>query len=275
MKIKYKNPFQVDREQDGLNGRVKRVYTEWVRFLDDIIHTKTDTNTFRQVELYDEIGNKIEDTVYNPDGTIASKEVFVYSNENLLIEKLSCKTGDSVEWKWVYQYDDEHQSLKEMMYDTYDELSSTEILFFDEYNRKTIEEVYDQDYILLHRNQYEYIEHEEYNETISKTVSAKGMLLKTRKYRYTPLGWLLEKFVYNANDMLESREKFQLDDFGNMIEETSLQSDGSIQYQYTFDYEYDSHNNWIAKNTKVSISLLGPQDRFLSEEYTRIVEYYD
>lgn len=267
------NPFQFDLAAEGLLGRVRRMETEWVRFIDEISHTKTDTNIFKQISLFDASGKKIEETNVNPDGTISTTDVFQYDEQDRLVEKQARKAGQTIEWKWTYQHDIANQSVTERLYDFENNLVGVEVHYFEN-AVKTFEEVYDQDHQLIHKHVFEHQRQDDSSETIIRTFDQRGQLIKTRNYIYDAQDRLQDKFLYYASGMLEIREKFRYDERGNAIEEISYHPDGSIQYRYLHHYEFDPVGNWIKKQTHVRMSQTGDREDFLSEEYRRIIDYF-
>ena len=64
---------------------------------------------------------------------------------------------------------------------------------------------------------------------------------------YNNKGNKIELNVYNSDGSLDYKYTYKYDDKGNKIEWNVYNSDGSLNYKETSKYVYDSNNNWIKK----------------------------
>lgn len=274
MQSKFQNPFQTDRRLEGFHGPVQRVETEWVRFIDEVTHEKTESNRFRMIVLFDEAGKKQEEISFNPDGTAAYREVYLYDEMDRLSEKRSCDSGGTVRWRWVYTWDPAGRDLTEVLYDVDGEVSSREVIHFNEQGEKTGEDVLGSGGELIHRNEFTYGRNAEGFETVLLTFSPKHELLKRKIYTCDTGGRLREKSIYRGNGFLENRERYTYDAAGNVIEEITYQPDGAAGFRYTFHYQYGERGDWIQRETRVDLHRPGAPGPLLSEHTQRVLTYY-
>ena len=87
---------------------------------------------------------------------------------------------------------------------------------------------------------------------------AKGNLIEEISYSHAGVGNTTYKYDAKGNKieensyfigLLDRKYTMKYDAKGNLIEGNSYEADGSLDYKYTFKYEFDEKGNWIKRIT--------------------------
>ena len=87
------------------------------------------------------------------------------------------------------------------------------------------------------------------------------------KIKYDFKGNVIESISYNAiNGSVNSKTTYKYDEKGNEIAVNRYNADGTMNYKYTYKYEFDTTGNWIKKTI-----INDDKPKELTE---RVIEYY-
>ena len=278
---------KTDLYKDGLRGRVKSISVkEYAATGDDTQQGEPLENSIR---YYNEQGFLIEIREFNEDGTIAQRQVVVlskkqreellYDEDGKLLEKTVSKlnsAGDpaqsivmnergNVLEKTVYLYDEKDRLVRQSVYDAKGKLSENgyytynndvlnEYLGFGEYENKKILYKYDA--------QKNPIELQVYD---SKT----NAFLEKITQKFDQNKNVIEVNYWDEKNMLKSSVLNKYDEKGNLLKYTELDADKSVLNVFSFDYQYDTHNNWT-----LQIVYKG-KEKQMESRIERSIEYYE
>jgi hypothetical protein len=278
---------ETDWHKDGLQRRVKSIAIKE--------YTATGDSTQRGeplesiVKQYNEQGFLTEIKEFNEDGTIAQRQVVVhlkkqreellYGEDGKLLEKIVSKLNSAgnptqsivmnergnVQEKTVYLYDEKERLVRQSGYDakgkmsencyyTYNNDVLNEYLGFGEYENKKI--VYKYDAL---KNPVELLVYD------SKT----NVFLEKITQQFDKNKNLTEISYWDEKNVLKSSVSYRYDEKDNLLEYTVSDTDKNISDKFSFDYQYDTHNNWTLQ---IVYKGGGKQAESRIE---RSIEYYD
>lgn len=190
---------------------------------------------------YDEQGNKIKETSYNSEGNIYRRSESKYDKNGNLIEVNTYLSGNK--YKDIYKYN-EFGNRTEMIYYVDGEKHRTELIYDD--NGNMIEGIcYNPDGSVHHKSVY--------------------------KYKYDSNGYEKEHISHYNDGRLRENIIDKYDNQGNLIEITSLNSDGIIGM--TVQYKYDKNGNEIESIESYETGSIKRQYRY-DEFGNKIEEIY-
>ena len=257
---------------DQLQGNVKvveqEVYEAEEKF-GEIVKGKKDFNSGLDWVLYDKEGKILETKDFDHEsGKMIRKEIYEYDDEAKLVQRKRFDSIEKFQSKWVFHYNSDGQLTEEI-----------------KHNQKGIEE---------RKSEYTYdkkgnrISEKTFHTELTKpgtyyTFSYDSKSRMVGQNSFSPTGEKDHRVVFKYNgDLLKEVKSFNedglwfvysFDDKGLLIEEKSYNPDKTVSYYNTYEYVFDSHNNWIEKtmfmnsgeyiqNKPVSITI-------------REIEYYD
>lgn len=196
-------------QKDRLLNKIEYRYNEASQIIEeieeDIIHPKTQRRIFR----YDELGNKIEKKWIN-------------------------NSGDLVEI-WSCIYDKKGKRVREALYNK-DKGSTFFVLYY--YNakeQKIKERIYQKSY--FHKNLFEikttYL-YDKKDSLILKTDFENNSEIERDSIIYDSKGNIIERVSYSGLNKIGNRHTFKYNLNGKLIDETTLNSDGSLQSRITY-----------------------------------------
>ncbi len=246
--------LQPTREQEDLKGPVRRVIKKLSRTMDQLNYRKVDHNYFRHIQTFDSNGNLKEEVHYNPDGTESLRERYTYGENAQVTEKILCDTAGDPRAKWLFRFEQcEEEGLTcvvEEMRDEDGEFQGKELFFIDENGRKVKEFSYDasNEWVLESRFVYETVDGQ--LKMTWTTWNPQGEMMKKREYIYSLEGSIVEKRQLSESGELESKETFQYDENGLLLEEKFYQGETEL-YKYYYLYQFDNQNNWVERKTGI------------------------
>ena len=169
--------------------------------------------------IYNDKG-KAEETYHNPKGDLLDKMVYSYGPDGRLVEKTVEKTKKSMKGKSVFSYDDKGRIIEKIHTSTNDPDGFKLVYSYDDAQSKIEETSYD----------------------------LKGKLKSRTTHRYDGQWRLVEQeFDLSPGTSGLSNCTFVYDANGNIAEETLFILDAISKWRY--EYQVDSHNNWIRRTT--------------------------
>ena len=224
---------------------------------------------------YDDEGNLIERNSYNADGSLSRKETYKYDDEGNRFEANSIQSRDTnvfeeiagtsykasdatqgdMTSEVVVKYDDEGNLIEGVDFPSVDGflfVSNTEPSFSPSTTLKPSKETYKYDDKGNLIEWYYYELHDGLAATYK--YDAKGNLIEEISYSHAGVGNTTYKYDAKGNKieensyfigLLDRKYTMKYDAKGNLIEGNSYEADGSLDYKYTFKYEFDEKGNWI------------------------------
>jgi hypothetical protein len=234
---------RVDRETDGLKGRVKSVRVERSKVRKRDGRTFEESKRLQSVATYDEKGNKLEEVGYNSDGAVTWKRVFARDDKGNRTET-TYKADGTIDAKWVTTYDASGKMTGSAQYAADGSLRHKSVREFDANGKLITGAIYD----------------------------ANGSLMNKTFFSYDAKGPQARDALYNADGTLV--QELVRTDTGYTV--VLYDSDGSVRYK-SFDQlpssELDSNGNWI-KQTTLRTILQGGKPEETEEVTYRTIIYY-
>ena len=257
------------------------------RTISRIFYDGNGKTTFNKVHTFNDEEKSRESIGYNSDGKIDQRwKAFSDKNGNefknydigLNNKNMDIKNGDVIQVMITpieYEYNDDDQLLRQIKYNEDKSIYYKKINQY--YKDGTIKESH---FIYLDdvpNSKYASANKIKYNnkgKQIEKyNYDSDGDLSEKYRYEYNAAGDLLKSYQYRSNESLFQVCKY--DDNGNKTKD-EIYEFGAITFEstYTYEFDYDTNNNWIKKTTHKKM----PKSKYSSgaeiniEE--RIIEYY-
>lgn len=227
---------KTDAEDEGLQGRVKTVFTE----AEDLSGTWSVSR--RKPESMD---------YYNEQGNLTKAESYDYKGNPFDITVYGYLDGERVSKFSTIQY----------------EYDPPPMLMTSAAGEPPLK--YDPRYSYKFKFKYD----EKGNLTEKVFYGNNGKLWL--RYVYSYKGQQREELVYDEKGSLNQKYLYTLDDKGNEIEETIFDvKDNSVERKYTYTYEFDSEGNWIKRVTKKLFTKEGKSSFEPYSVTYRTIAYY-
>ena len=221
----------------------------------------------KQVINYNEKGEKTEEIHLQADGMISKKTVYVYSTDGKPIE-IKNYSGDmsTPSGRTILQYGESGLLLRETSYTGAGTESAKETIYNYDSSGKLLSENYTQSY--THKREYLYGNNGKVQgEKSYNTDGSKDDV----KYTYDDRGNVLEEVTTLFPENEETRTTRKYDERNQIIEEISVDPDGTIR-KSTTKYTYNEDGEWV---TKESYNYDDPAGvGILSSKITRIIAYF-
>lgn len=254
-----------DREEQGLVGPVRTL----------LVETESPGKARIKTEMvsFDASGNKIEEMKYSSDGALESRRVYSYDIKGNVIAETGYDAKGEIEWKNSYNYDGSGSKVEILSYSGDGKLAARTSYTYDASGK-------------LSEESYRDIKDTRLDQTIKYTYDDKGHLLSKKSnrswgprsvdvtYIYDKRGLLIEEvdrdvitntrhYIYDEKGRRVQeengpfpREVIKLDDKGNptarIIGSGSARIGSPLDSEETYEYEYDSHGNWV-KQTRTRV----------------------
>jgi YD repeat-containing protein len=197
---------------------------------------------FITVYAYDEKGREIEHKHYTYEGDRANlyqRIIYVYDDEGNLVESTH---EDAEIAKTTLKYDRSGNILEKTYVNSYDgSFNERNVYRYSEQGKLVETESYDYTGNLLQREIYSYNAKGEMIE--SNAYKSDDSLLYCKHYTCNENGKVIDiKFHQLKKIIYSTRQTFQYDEQGNLIEDTYSHSNGSLKI---YKYKYDSKGNKI------------------------------
>ena len=212
-------------EKDGKSNEGPRVLSaEYIfdskgRLVESLICTHDGSPYAKYQAVYNDTV-KVEETYHNPKGDLIDKMAYSYGPDGRLIEATVEKTKKSSAGKSVLSYDERGRIIEKVHKNINDPGGFRSVYSYDDAQRKIDETSYD----------------------------LKGKLTSRATQRYDKQWQLVEQeFDLSPGSSGLSSCTFVYDANGNITEETLYILDAISKWRY--EYQTDSHNNWIRRIT--------------------------
>jgi len=204
-------------------------------------------------------GQKSDVTKLNLKGNVKSIRESMYQ-----VNKKEGKIHDTIlEYVYYNTFDKQGNKIEDFKYDTKGKIDKKYEYIYDNLGRRIFQNQYASDGKLNRKMNYIY--DEKGNITEDNSFTSEGKLGKKYTYTYDISGNKLENNRYTTDGRLDKKVNYKYDDKGNVIEEIQTANDGK-KAVYSFEYTYNTQNNWIQKdsfNGKLIVSII-----------KREIEYY-
>ena len=248
-----------------------------------IMYGKNGKTWYNKVNTFNDEEKSRETIGYNSEGKIDQRwKAFFDKNGNefknydigLNNKNMDIKNGDVIQVMITpieYEYNDDEQLLKQI---TYNEDKSVYSKVINQYYKDGI--IKESHFIYLDdvpNSKYANANKIKYNnkgKQIEKyNYGSDGDLSEKYRYEYNAAGNLLKSYQYRSNESLFQVCKY--DDNGNKTKD-EIYEFGAITFEstYTYEFDYDSNNNWTKKTTHRKMSKY----ESTTEIEERIIEYY-
>ena len=261
------NKIKNDLNTLKLKGTVKSLIEIKYYVFDSLGKIVKDGIAKKDTILFSETGNKIKDFSVNSVGVFYYKYNFKYNYSGKLVEKTNFRDDT----KETYTYDSLGKLIDRYRY-YLDTLPYHDIFKYDKKGNNIGLYAYDpygisgEKYFFSYNVNGNIIEQQNYD--------SQGICWSKIIFKYDKLGKLIEESGYNRNGSLDSKAIYKYDNNGNSlknyfyfyedhkirrtsttefdakgneIKEIFYNSDGTLDYMYTYKYVYDNNGNWINK----------------------------
>lgn len=189
---------------------------------------------------FDKNGKLVESKVYKLDGSIKNTIRYEHDkNQQLIKEHTFMANGDLLYTK-TFIYNEMDKISRIQMVNSEHKILAEWILTYDQDGKK--------------------IEEDQYFPDRSEKPVIRSI------FKYDENGNKIQEHMYNPEDRLIVRWLSKYDGENRLIEENYYYSDGSLNSKENYEYEYDSHGNWIKQ-----IVYENDNPKFIIE---RTISYY-
>ena len=237
-------------QSENLKGKLHYYY------LKTFIATDTDTELsqkYAEKKVFDKDGNLTEIINFDADSQPINKTLFKFKNRRLIGETYFNASGNQ-DKTITYQYDDKERLSCQKKYNTAGKLQY-QITYF--YNTKG---QLSATHKLIPSINYTMKENYKYNTDGNLIEVAKKVRIGSTKetYVYNQQKQLIKKSEYNALGELFSTIEYTYNENADKTALKKYDADGNLTYYESYQYTYDTHDNWterisFKRDKKVSI----------------------
>lgn len=237
---------------------------------------------------FNEDGFVAEQASYNPDKSLIRKWVFDYDINNRK-DSLHCYIlNDSLSYTLKYSYD-HYGNVISIVNVRGDSLGTVTTVSYDAENHKVKEDVNDEagntiketifkyknglpteeahDDAIMHRTWKQLTSYTSRNEKeMVLILSDQNSLVSKTTYRYDDKGKIVEINSFASENVLEYKVTSTYNENGDEEDRIKFLPNGSVEDHQTFEYRYDTNENWIFRSTKAKDQM--------QDYVTRDIAYY-
>jgi len=267
-----------DRDKANLRGSVRSVESIIIKTFDANEEESGITKSLDTV-VYDLDGNEIERTIYDDFGFLVGREARSYAAGKLSDSVLKDPKGHLIE-KRTYQ----HNGNRLIKILTYGKSGALELIQSNSYDAedRLLNETYAAGKRVFGQTVFKYNDRGRISEVGffgangAKAVAPIGPCLSAHRmiYTYDAQNHPITIVSYEPSGELKKRWKYTYDSEGEKKEDVQ-ESFWSLT-KFVFEYEYDSHGNWIKRTTTTfNKSKTFNDDSTESKSVTkRVIKYY-
>ncbi len=193
---------------------------------------------------YDSSDRLIEQATYNWQGFLVDKTTTTYDKNGNLLETIYYGEEEVVESRMQYFYDNRGNEISFISKDTDGAIQYKTRSKYDNKNRVleyifySEEEKYDYKFVYAYN-----AADDDYKEKLYYNSDAK--LESRERYNYNEAGNVKELLNFDADNNLESRYEFALGNKDLPSTFEKYREDGSVELRSTYEYKFDSHDNMV------------------------------
>lgn len=195
---------------------------------------------------YDSKGNCIEYTQYKDNNSIDKKRIFKFDERGNRIEDNMYRSDGSLYYKHSYKYNVNNKVIEEIFVNSKGEIENSKIISYDNnLNKIRIIEL-DKDYSTnIMVNWESHYEYDSRNNLIQDFRNKNGAFHHKTIYKYDINNNKIEEVTFNEDREITAKTISIYDDFNNLVKEINYDENDVVVNSRSFEYEYDSMNNWI------------------------------
>lgn len=212
-------------------------------FLQACTYSNGDELIRRDVNLYDDRGNRIEESRYDSNGELVYKNTYQYDLRGNQVEKVVHDYRGKPEFRINTLYNEHGDVLK--ITKTYISLPAPA--------KTLVENSYDDQGRLIEERMSNLtgpvrIVHrydKAGNKIESGMYASKKRMLERETYMYDEKGRMTENSIFEGQDFLRIKISMSYDDKGHLIMKSRYSTDGQLLERETHEFEYDTFDNLV------------------------------
>jgi len=240
---------------------------------------------------YDKYSNIIERIHYSGDNTVEMKFVTTYDNNGYFQEYVQYDSKGNIERKGINTLDNNGNVLKTYEYDLNGNLINENHYKYDLNNNRILDSVIEHNDSRTYKHIYSYdkkdrmIEHvlfygmynrkesqwffkyDENDNCIEETSYSYDSFFSKKAFKFDKNNNKTEEVEYYSEEKIKYKKNWTYDDNENLIKEAWFSSENDKGGQYTYEYEFDTKQNWIKQ-----IKYFNHVPKFIIE---RKIEYWE
>lgn len=237
-------------------------------FLLEMKHSNSNNLLWRDVNKFDENGNRIEEHRYGGEGDLVYKNIYQYDTFGNQIQKIA------------YNYQEKLQFKIDNAYDKNGNLLTTNKIMPGGQKKTIKKNIYDDKGFLVEETMYDLTErpmmiinkYDDYgNKIVTELYSEKKKFIEKETFKYDKNGKLIEKVFYDSPNNFSRKIVYIYNNRGDMVEKSHYQKNGELLERDTYEFKYDIFENFIEE--KHFKYYLGAKETNESSKYFNFDEY--
>lgn len=216
------------------------------------------------LSTFNDKGYKVESDVYNKLGKLQNKIIYKYDNKNKRLSRNVYGEKGYIRNKYVYVYNEQGHKIAYQCYSPNGEVVESWFYNNDERGRE-IEAIYQVPKRSAEMRRYLYKYDKLGNVEELSQYSKDDTPEVTWRYSYDKKGMITELYTYKEDKLLKKRVT-RYDVYGNPLKMKEYDGDGRFIEETNYEYEFDSHGNWVQR-----IDYVNSFPRIM---YEREITYY-